>query len=340
MAQYFYYDGTERKGPFSSQQVRALAGEGIIRPETLLESDKGHRFSAAKIDGLQFGDPTDSSNQNIIPPPFLNETFPSDVFPEEELPPFQTLPAACKLISDNWCDPPSYYFYEDSVKVGPVNITQLSALANVGVIEKSTIVEDKDGKRDRAYAINGLFPSNGPDKLLDKEREELRKNILSPYYYVDTTNGKWAGPVSVETFRDLIEEGEIYYDTIIAGMGKKATVADVLKPPTSPVTQLNNTNTQQKPSLELFSDLLYVTGCRIKTSSYVLGIITLIGAFIALLSMAIEIAIILVIGGFYTIFLGNIIKYLTGWLSGVGYKLIEINSNLAGFDSRDDHRYK
>jgi len=50
---YFYYDDNGYKyGPVSEQQIQSMAEQGIINPNTPLESDTGHKGTAGQIPGL------------------------------------------------------------------------------------------------------------------------------------------------------------------------------------------------------------------------------------------------------------------------------------------------
>jgi hypothetical protein len=53
MPNFFYYDANGQKfGPVNDQQLKALATQGIIVPQTPLETDSGHRGTAGQIPGL------------------------------------------------------------------------------------------------------------------------------------------------------------------------------------------------------------------------------------------------------------------------------------------------
>jgi len=53
MANYFYTDANGyRQGPFNEQQLQALATQGIITPNTPLETDTGHSGLAGQFSGL------------------------------------------------------------------------------------------------------------------------------------------------------------------------------------------------------------------------------------------------------------------------------------------------
>ena len=52
MANFFYTDAKGQKHLLTPAQVRALAARGIIKPDTPLESDNGHKGLAGQIRGL------------------------------------------------------------------------------------------------------------------------------------------------------------------------------------------------------------------------------------------------------------------------------------------------
>jgi hypothetical protein len=57
MANFFYIgaDGN-KQGPYNDQQLKALATQGVISPNTHLETDDGHKGLAGQINGLFAGD--------------------------------------------------------------------------------------------------------------------------------------------------------------------------------------------------------------------------------------------------------------------------------------------
>ena len=47
MAKYFYYDDKgEKHGAFSGKEIKALAKGGLIKPETILETEDGKKYTA------------------------------------------------------------------------------------------------------------------------------------------------------------------------------------------------------------------------------------------------------------------------------------------------------
>ena len=53
MPNYFFTDANgNKRGPLTPPQVRALAAQGIITPETPMETDGGHKGRAGQLRGL------------------------------------------------------------------------------------------------------------------------------------------------------------------------------------------------------------------------------------------------------------------------------------------------
>ena len=53
--QFYYYEGSERKGPVASVRLREMAQNGEIRPDTILETPSGIKAQASKIGSLAAG---------------------------------------------------------------------------------------------------------------------------------------------------------------------------------------------------------------------------------------------------------------------------------------------
>jgi hypothetical protein len=59
MPNYFYTDASgQKQGPVNDQQIKALVTNGTITPNTLLETDGGHRGTAGQMPGLNFNSVT------------------------------------------------------------------------------------------------------------------------------------------------------------------------------------------------------------------------------------------------------------------------------------------
>lgn len=53
MTNYYYLDQTSQKrGPLTKQQLQELVAQGVIGPDTLMETDGGHKGVAGQIPGL------------------------------------------------------------------------------------------------------------------------------------------------------------------------------------------------------------------------------------------------------------------------------------------------
>ena len=66
MAKFFWFDSNgQKQGPITEQELRHLTSRGIITPETLLETDAGHKGLAGELHGcaLKF-------NTAVEPSPF------------------------------------------------------------------------------------------------------------------------------------------------------------------------------------------------------------------------------------------------------------------------------
>ena len=134
MPNFFYIDANgQKQGLFTAQQLQALATQGIISPQTPLETDTGHKGTAGQIPGLQFN--------TTAPPPFVQ--------------PAQVAPA-----------PPSattFFYYDASgQRHGAVSDQQLKMLASQGIITPNTPLEASSGHRGTAGQIPGLFASPAP----------------------------------------------------------------------------------------------------------------------------------------------------------------------------------
>ena len=53
MPNFFYLDqNNQKRGPVTDQQLKALAAQGVINPNTPLATDGGHKGTAGQIPGL------------------------------------------------------------------------------------------------------------------------------------------------------------------------------------------------------------------------------------------------------------------------------------------------
>ena len=64
--QWFYYENDEKRGPVTAAQLKALADKGIVRRETIVETEEGRQAYAHQVQGL-IVEPTTVSMH--VPPP-------------------------------------------------------------------------------------------------------------------------------------------------------------------------------------------------------------------------------------------------------------------------------
>ena len=125
MANWFYYDNDGAKqGPVTDGQLKGLAKQGIITPETVVETEGGKTAPARKVKGLTFVET-------------VTETSATDA------------PAEPKITT--W-----FYFDGNGQKQGPVTGGELKGLAKTGMITPDTIVVAESGKTVPAREVKGL----------------------------------------------------------------------------------------------------------------------------------------------------------------------------------------
>jgi len=72
MPNFFYFDQNyQKQGPVSEERLRELAAQGLITPNSPVESDTGHKGVAGQLPSLTFGTaaPTPSAQPTQTPPP-------------------------------------------------------------------------------------------------------------------------------------------------------------------------------------------------------------------------------------------------------------------------------
>ena len=126
MANYFYTDTNGQKQWADEQLLRTLAAQGIITPETPLETETGRKGFARQVPGLFSGG---------YSPAGAAKTPPSPV-PQHQ-----------------------NYYYTDAngLKQGPINMPQLKKLVELGIILPGTPLETDTGNRGFAGQLHGLF---------------------------------------------------------------------------------------------------------------------------------------------------------------------------------------
>ncbi|MCL2005521.1 MAG: DUF4339 domain-containing protein, partial [Planctomycetaceae bacterium] len=55
MSNWFYYDSNgQKQGPYTSAQFKELAKQGVVTPDTMIETAEGKTAPARKVKGLTF----------------------------------------------------------------------------------------------------------------------------------------------------------------------------------------------------------------------------------------------------------------------------------------------
>ena|GEM_PF-704744 len=89
MPNFFYFDANgQKQGAFTPQQLKSLAAQGVIGPQTPLEADSGHKGTAGQIPGLfpvSAAQPP-APNPHTASPPAVNQTTPPEVSVPVEVP--------------------------------------------------------------------------------------------------------------------------------------------------------------------------------------------------------------------------------------------------------------
>lgn len=76
---WYYYDSNGKKlGPVDTETLKLLAKHGIITPDSIIETNVGHRGKAKEIEGLEFSDSRNSS-EAVLAKPLVKSFEPSKV---------------------------------------------------------------------------------------------------------------------------------------------------------------------------------------------------------------------------------------------------------------------
>jgi len=132
MPNFYYTDSNGQRGLLTPEQLKALAVQGVITPDTELETDTGKKGKAGQIKGL---------------------------FAAAPAPVSQTVPPNT-----------AQYFYIDAngEKQGAFNAQQLKALAMQGVITPQTPMETATGQKGLAGQIPGLFNTSQSQPIVNQ----------------------------------------------------------------------------------------------------------------------------------------------------------------------------
>ena len=142
MANWHYHnENREKIGPIAGSELKRLAQQGIITPDTFIEDPTGRIGLAKDVRGLKF------ANASSVP------ENPSTI--AVPLPPNQPVTSTPRNDSQK---PTSGYFYtdENGNKYGPITEQRLQTLVERGVITQLTQLETEIGQQTFAGEISGL----------------------------------------------------------------------------------------------------------------------------------------------------------------------------------------
>lgn len=139
MANWHYFNESgKRIGPIRGRELKQLAQQGEITPETRVEDEQGHTALAKNVTGLRF---PDSERSESTSPPTVNS--PSIV-------PHTSHDGSNNSVSNY------YYTDENGYKFGPITEERLQTLAERGTVTPMTPLETETGHKGLAGQIPSL----------------------------------------------------------------------------------------------------------------------------------------------------------------------------------------
>lgn len=136
---FFYFDADQRRGPVNAAQLRALAANGIITPDTTVEAG-GRTLPARRIKGLEFASPVYPVEEPAPDPEPAPAPEPVIAKPREPDPP-QPSPAAKKA--------------RKSLETWVSNLTTIAWLEIIAGVVGGAICFTQ-GDRDDSFIIAGI----------------------------------------------------------------------------------------------------------------------------------------------------------------------------------------
>jgi len=142
MAKWYYYDEDgEKAGPVRGRELKNLARQGVITPETILEDSKGRVIIASQAGALPF------------PSKRVDRMLDMSFFPSTS--------------TANW-----YYYDEHGKKVGPMPLATLKEFARQGLITAETVIEhDEEKFEDEGEPEKPIAPEPGEELEVEIEVE-------------------------------------------------------------------------------------------------------------------------------------------------------------------------
>ena len=162
MANWYYYnENGEKIGPIRGRELKQLAKEETITPETSVEDEKGRVALAKNVTGLTFPKAVHSE-------PTQPESDSSTIIPTTQ---------------NNTSQSMSNYFYfdENGYKYGPFNGQKLRELAIQGAITPNTHMETDTGQKGTAGQIPGLFAAvpSQPDQPVPSPAPSFKDRVAA-----------------------------------------------------------------------------------------------------------------------------------------------------------------
>ena len=183
MANWHYYnENSEKIGPVRGRELKQLAQQGAITPNTRVEDENGLVALAKQVTGLSFPESTPIPN---VSDSYSVASSTSDDLSSIVVPPPSAQPKA------NW-----YYFNGNKEKFGPITSGELKQLVLQGTVTPETFIEDPTGRTGLAKDVKGLiFPEavNG-------------KKTTPTYHYIDEIGYKH-GPIPAQQLQALVDQG-------------------------------------------------------------------------------------------------------------------------------------
>ncbi|GHT46544.1 hypothetical protein FACS189454_07850 [Planctomycetales bacterium] len=180
MAELFYLDRDgEKKGPIDSSQLKVLAQNGTITPDTLIETENGERRIAKISPNLNFfTPPIPPEAAHPVPPELPAVAIPSVVEPPVE-------PAAGDAIVENMVEPPVQEEAEQKDVLPDSNVLtvineKLETLSQE-IAFANKFAEKKQEQIDKLYEENRLYK----DGIIEKFKEKLVMGIIEQLSQAD-----------------------------------------------------------------------------------------------------------------------------------------------------------
>ena len=195
MTQWFYYDKNGEKRETNADELKRMAQNGTITPDTIVETENGKKAKAGNVKGLIFLDvapppiwewPVEPTHIRHVPPPLPPQSAPSlkellerqrnEVGGTTETANEQDVQGETEE-SEPLPQKATWHYYDTTgAKQGPIAFNKLQILAMHGVIKKDTLLEHEDGD---------MIPAGNAYGLSFKEEQPVRRDRQAPSHNRD-----------------------------------------------------------------------------------------------------------------------------------------------------------